>query len=215
MNYFTGPGFFKETAMRVGLYGRVSTSDKGQNVDMQLRELREYCERRGWQIIAEYADVGVSGAKDSRPQLDKMMADAHKRRFDVVAVWKFDRFGRSLKHLVNALSEFESLGIAFVSLQDAVDLSTPQGRLMFGIISAMAEFERSMIQTRVRSGMANARSKGKHCGRPAVTVDVAQIASLRDSGHSVRDIARTLGVSIGTVHSYCSKRVSESVPVTC
>src|SRR5208283_3214149 len=193
MNYFTGPGFFKETAMRVGLYGRVSTSDKGQNVDMQLRELREYCERRGWQIIA----------------------DAHKRRFDVVAVWKFDRFGRSLKHLVNALSEFESLGIAFVSLQDAVDLSTPQGRLMFGIISAMAEFERSMIQTRVRSGMANARSKGKHCGRPAVTVDVAQIASLRDSGHSVRDIARTLGVSIGTVHSYCSKRVSESVPVTC
>jgi DNA invertase Pin-like site-specific DNA recombinase len=196
--------------MRVGLYARVSTVDKGQDVTMQTRELHEYCERRGWIIAGEYVDVGVSGSKDSRPQLDKMMADAHRRKFDVVAVWKFDRFGRSLKHLVNALSEFESLSIAFVSLQDAVDLSTPQGRLMFGIISAMAEFERSMIQTRVRSGMANARSKGKHCGRPALTVDVAKIASLRDSGRSIREIAQALGVSIGTVHGYCSKRPCES-----
>jgi DNA invertase Pin-like site-specific DNA recombinase len=94
------------------------------------------------------------------------MADAHRRRFDVVAVWKLDRFGRSLKHLVNALAEFESLGIAFVSLQDSLDLSTPQGRLLFGIVASMCEFERSLIQTRVRSGMANARSKGVHCVRP-------------------------------------------------
>jgi DNA invertase Pin-like site-specific DNA recombinase len=142
------------------------------------------------------------------------MADAHRRRFDVVAVWKLDRFGRSLKHLVNALAEFESLGIAFVSLQDSLDLSTPQGRLLFGIVASMCEFERSLIQTRVRSGMANARSKGVHCGRPSVIVDSAQIARLRDAGRSVREIAREMHLSIGTVHSHCSKRLSEPVAVT-
>ena len=200
--------------MRVALYARVSTTDKGQDSGMQLRELREYIARRGWIVVCEYVDNGVSGSKDSRPQLDRMMSDAKRRKFDVVAVWRFDRFGRSLKHLVNALAEFESLGIAFVSLMDAIDLTTPQGRLMFGIVSSMAEFERSMIQQRVKSGMANAASKGVRIGRPTVAVDTAQITHLRNSGASVRTIAKSLGLSVGTVHAHCSKRLSESPAVS-
>src|ERR1700693_3852952 len=130
--------------MRTALYARVSTTDKGQNPQMQLRELREHCQRQGWEIIGEYVDVGVSGSKDSRPELNKLVADAHRRKLDAILVWKLDRFGRSLKHLVNSLAEFESLGIAFVSLSDNLDLSTPSGRLMFNIIGAMAEFEREL-----------------------------------------------------------------------
>ena len=117
--------------MKIALYARVSTADKGQDPEMQLRELREYCERRGWAVSTEYVDVGVSGAKDSRPQLNKLMADAKQRRFDAILVWKLDRFGRSLKHLVSALGEFEALGVAFVSLRDSFDLTTPAGWLMF------------------------------------------------------------------------------------
>src|SRR5258708_27576651 len=128
--------------MRSALYARVSTSDKGQAPEMQLRELREHCQRRGWEIVGEYVDVGVSGSKDSRPELNKLMADAHRRKLDGILVWKLDRFGRSLKHLVNALAEFESLAVTFISLKESLDLTTPAGRFMFGIISAMAEFER-------------------------------------------------------------------------
>ena len=122
--------------MKIALYARVSTADKGQDPEMQLRELREYCERRGWIVATEHVDVGVSGAKDSRPQLNKLMADAKQRRFDAILVWKLDRFGRSLKHLVSALGEFEALGIAFVSLRDSFDLTTPAGRLMFNMVAS-------------------------------------------------------------------------------
>ena len=125
---------------RVGLYARVSTS-VGQSPEMQLVELREFATRRGWTLVGEYVDHGVSGAKESRPALNRLMTDAKERNFDVVAVWKIDRFGRSLKHLVNALAEFESLGIAFVSLKDSLDLTTPSGRLLFQLVAAMAEFE--------------------------------------------------------------------------
>src|SRR5258707_6769437 len=146
--------------MRTALYARVSTSDKGQDPEMQLRELREHCQRRGWEIVGEFVDVGVSGSKDSRPQLNRLLAAAHRRQCDAVLVWKLDRFGRSLKHLVNALAEFESLGVAFISLKESLDLTTPAGRLMFGIISAMAEFERDLIRVRVRVGIVNFRAKG-------------------------------------------------------
>ena len=128
---------------------------------MQLRELREYASRRGWIVTEEYVDQGVSGSKETRPALTRLMADACQRRFDAVLVWKVDRFGRSLKHLVNALAELGALGVAFVSLRDNLDLSTPSGRLMFQIIGAMAEFERALIQERVRAGLRNARAKGK------------------------------------------------------
>jgi DNA invertase Pin-like site-specific DNA recombinase len=168
---------------------------------MQLRELRDYCQRRGFEIAGEYTDMGVSGSKDSRPELNRLMADAKQRRFDAVCVWKLDRFGRSLRHLVNALAELEALGVSFISLKDNLDLSTPSGRLMFQIIGAMAEFERALIQERVKAGLRNARAKGKRLGRPRVAVDSRQIARLRAQALSWAAIGERLGVSEGTVRN--------------
>ena len=184
---------------RAALYARVSTLS-GQNPEMQLSELREYASRRGWAIVGEYVDRGVSGAKESRPALNRLMADAHRRKFDAVLVWKLDRFARSLKQLVNALAEMEALGVAFVSLRDNLDLSTPSGRLMFQIIGAMAEFERALIQERVRAGLRHARAQGKRLGRPGVNVEGKSVRELRAHGASLRTIARQLGVGLGTVH---------------
>jgi DNA invertase Pin-like site-specific DNA recombinase len=195
-------------AERVALYARVSTL-AGQSPEMQLVELREYGARRGWLVIEEYVDHGVSGAKESRPALNRLMADAKQRRFDVVAVWKIDRFGRSLKHLVNALAELESLGVAFVSLKDSLDLTTASGRLLFQLVAAMAEFERSLIQERVRAGIRNARAKGRRLGRPRLDVDQGRIARLRANGASLRAISEQLGMSVGSVHRalQCSKNL--------
>ena len=185
------------TIARVALYARVSTLN-GQDPEMQLSELREYASRRGWAITSEYIDQGVSGSKESRPQLNQLMADAHRRKFDAVLVWKIDRFGRSLKHLVNALADLCAYGVAFVSFRDNLDLSTPSGRLMFQIIGAMAEFERSLIQERVKAGLRNARSKGKKFGRPRVQIDAALVAALRGEGLSWSQVCRTLKVSKGS-----------------
>jgi DNA invertase Pin-like site-specific DNA recombinase len=185
--------------MRVAIYARVSTTN-GQSPEMQLSDLREYASRRGWEVFAEYVDNGVSGAKESRPELNRLMTDAHRRHFDVVLCWKIDRFGRSLKHLVNALADLGGYGIAFVSLGDNLDLSTPSGRLMFQIIGAMAEFERSLIQERVRAGLRNARLKGKTLGRPPLSLDRERIARLRAAGASIREISAQLEVSTATVH---------------
>jgi DNA invertase Pin-like site-specific DNA recombinase len=160
---------------------------------MQLRELREYASRRGWVVENEYVDQGISGSKESRPALNSLMADAHRRKFDAALVWKIDRFGRSLKHLVNSLAELGAVGVAFVSFRDSLDLSTPSGRLMFQIIGAMAEFERALIQERVRAGLRNARAKGKRLGRPRVIVDAARIAGLRAQGASWATIKAALG----------------------
>jgi DNA invertase Pin-like site-specific DNA recombinase len=162
---------------QVALYARVSTLNN-QDPEMQLSELREYAGRRGWQIVEEFTDQGVSGCKESRPALNRLMSDACRRKFDAILVWKIDRFGRSLKHLVNSLAELAALGVAFISLRDNLDLSTPSGRLMFQIIGAMAEFERALIQERVRAGLRNARAKGRRLGRPRVIVDALQIARL-------------------------------------
>jgi len=185
---------------RIALYARVSTSAGHQDPEMQLRELREYAGRRQWEIAEIYTDTGVSGSKDSRPALNRLMADACRRRFDSVLVWKLDRFGRSLRHLVNALAELEALGVAFISLGDNLDLSTPSGRLMFQIIGAMAEFERALIQERVRAGLRNARAKGKRLGRPQTLVDTTRITALRASGASWREISRRLHVPLGTLY---------------
>jgi DNA invertase Pin-like site-specific DNA recombinase len=194
--------------MRTALYARVSTSDKGQDPQMQLRDLREHCQRRGWEIVGEYVDVGVSGSKDSRPELNKLVADAHRRKLDAILVWKLDRFGRSLKHLVNSLAEFESLGIAFISLKESLDLTTPAGRLMFGIISAMAEFERDLIRERVRSGIANRRAKGFRVGRKPISIDPAKLLQLRSQGQTIREIALTLGCSRSLVHKTLSEQAA-------
>lgn len=191
--------------MRVGIYARVSTSHGQQDPDMQLRELREYAKHRELLIIGEYVDR-LTGSKDSRPALNRLMADASRRKFDAVLVWKLDRFGRSLRHLVNAIAELEALGVAFISFRENLDLSTPSGRLMFQIIGAMAEFERSLIQERVRAGIRNARAKGKRLGRPRVFVSDSKIATLRASGASWRTIALELGVGLGTVYRTIAAR---------
>lgn len=187
-------------------YARVSTLNSGQDPTMQTRELREFCERRGWEIFDCYVDNGVSGKKDSRPQLNRMMRDAHARRFDVVVCWRFDRFSRSVSHLCRALETFHALGIQFVSLSEQVDTTTPTGKLVFTILGAVAEGERNLIAERVRAGLKNARAKGKTLGRPRVDVDATRIESLRASGHSWRKIAHIMGVSVGTVYAAAQSR---------
>jgi DNA invertase Pin-like site-specific DNA recombinase len=184
--------------MRVALYARVSTLN-GQHPEMQLAELREYASRRGWQVTGEYVDQGFSGSKDSRPALNRLMADAHSRQFEAILVWKIDRFGRSLKHLVNTLSDLDSYGVAFVSLRDNLDLSTPSGRLMFQVIGAMAEFELSLTKERVKCGLVNARANGKQLGRPRRVVDRDRILAMKSEGTSLREIANAMGIGYGTV----------------
>jgi DNA invertase Pin-like site-specific DNA recombinase len=178
---------------RVAVYARVSTSNGQQDPEMQLRELREYAKHRELTIVGEYVDK-MTGSKDSRPALNRLMADASQRKFDAVLVWKLDRFGRSLRHLVNALAELEALGLSFISLRDNLYLSTPSGRLMFQIIGAMAEFERLLIQERVKAGLRNAKAKGRRLGRPRADIDEGEVLALRKSGGSWRDIAKKLGV---------------------
>jgi len=186
--------------MRAAVYARVSTVNNGQSPEMQLRDFSEYCTRRGWTVAGEYVDVGITGSKEKRPELDRLMADAHRRRFDVVVVWKFDRFARSVSHLLRALETFQTLGIEFVSLTEGVDTSTPAGKLVFTILGAVAELERSLIAERVKAGLRNARAKGKQLGRPRKVLDASRIASLRAGGLGWRAIAKQLGVGVGTLY---------------
>jgi DNA invertase Pin-like site-specific DNA recombinase len=180
---------------KAAIYARVSTTNHGQDVSMQTRDLEQFAKARGWRLIDSYLDVGISGSKDSRPQLDRLMADAHKRRFDIVIVWKFDRFARSVSHLLRALETFNALGIAFVSLSEQMDTTTPTGKMIFTVLGAVAELERSLIVERVRAGLRNARAKGKTLGRPRKIVDAAKIADLRTQGRSWREIAREVGTN--------------------
>jgi len=186
--------------MKVAIYARVSTTGNGQSPEMQTRELREYVERRGWTVAGEYVDVGISGTREKRPELDRLMADAHRRKFDVVAVWKFDRFARSVSHLLRALDTFRILGIEFVSLSESLDTATPAGRMVFTVLGAVAELERSLIVERVKAGLRNAKAKGKHLGRPHVAVDASRVAALRERGASWPQIAKQLGVGVGTAY---------------
>src|SRR3984885_10896277 len=190
--------------MKAAIYARVSTTNHGQDVSLQIRELREYCERRGFAIAGEYTDVGISGSKDSRPELNRLMADAHKRRFDVVCVWRFDRFARSVSHLLHAPETFKALGIDFVSYSEQMDTSTPAGKMVFTVLGAVAELERSLIVERVKAGLRNARTKGKRIGRPRVSVDAAKVSRLHTQGRSIREIANELGYSRGIVHKTLS-----------
>lgn len=183
------------------VYARVSKVNAGQDPTMQTRELAEYCQRRGWEIFDCYVDEGVCGKKDSRPELNRLMTDAHARRFDVVVCWRFDRFSRSVSHLCRALETFHALKIDFVSMIEQIDTTTPAGTFVFHVLAAVAESERQTIVERVRGGLRNARAKGKRLGRPRKTVDVAKIDSLRASGHSWRSIAGLMKMSVGTVYS--------------
>ena len=183
---------------RAAIYARVSTGHNGQDPTMQTRELEEYCERRGWELADSYIDNGISGSKESRPELDRLMSDAYRRRFDAVVVWKFDRFARSVSHLLRALETFKALGIDFVSLSEQVDTSTPTGKMVFIVLGAVAELERSLIAERVRAGIRNARAKGKRLGRPRVAVDASRIAVLRAQGCSWSAIHQETGTAKGT-----------------
>lgn len=188
--------------LRAALYARVSTGK--QDEAMQLSEMREFCERRKWTLDI-FADSGYSGAKASRPQLDRMMAECRHRKYDVVVVYRFDRFARSVKQLVEALAEFNELGIQFVSLHENVDTTLPQGKLLFHIFAAVAEFERELTRERVISGLAHARARGVTLGRPKRIVNVDKIASLRAQGASWRAVADRLGVGLATLYRRCSE----------
>ena len=180
---------------RAAVYVRVSTHD--QEVENQLEELRRYVAARGWKA-REYLDEGVSGALDQRPALDELVRDAKRRRFDVLLCWRLDRLGRSLKHLVTLLDELHELGVAFVSLGEGIDCTTPAGRLQLHILAALAQFERERIAERVRAGLARVRREGRRLGRPPV--QVTQDALDLVTGLSVREAARRLGVSRSTAH---------------
>lgn len=180
------------TGDRTATYARVSTAD--QSPALQHDGLRAFADRAGLSVVAAYTDVAVSGRKEGRPDLDRLMASARRRELDCVLVWKFDRFARSVSHLVRALDEFDHLGVRFVSVQDHVDTTSPMGRAMFTVIGAMAELESALIAERVQAGMAAAKARGRHVGRPATDGDlVARVEALaRDTDLSVRKIHAAL-----------------------
>src|SRR5215472_14110803 len=173
--------------------------DQPMNVFLGREQVKQWTTRRGWEIAGEYVDEGISGAKDKQPQLDRLMAGAHKRRFDGVVVWKFDRFARSVSHLLRALETFKALGIQFVSFSEQMDTSTPTGKMIFTALGAVAELERSLIAERVRAGLRNAKAKGKRLGRSSSQISVAEIQQLLTKGCSMMEVAATLGVSAATV----------------
>jgi len=187
-------------SLKTALYARVSTNS--QHPENQLLALRKYAEARGLEVLAEYVDAGQSGGKASRPALDRLMMDARRRKFNIVLVARLDRLARSLKQLVMTLDELRELGIAFVSLQEAFDTSTSTGMLLFQVVGAIAEFERSLIRERIALGLERAREQGKTIGRPlGAVVDTEEIHSLRNQGLSLRAIARQVGISHPTVAS--------------
>lgn len=197
--------------MRAALYARVSTGR--QDDEMQLAEMREFCERRKWKPEI-FGDHGFSGSKLNRPDLDRMMAACRRRKFDVVVVYRFDRFARSTKQLVDALDEFNRLGIQFVSLHESVDTTSPHGKLLFHIFAAIAEFERELIRERVRSGLAHARARGRIGGRPRSNPDIEKIRELRARRVPWREVARLVGVSEATARRallIAQKPLSEAV----
>jgi DNA invertase Pin-like site-specific DNA recombinase len=186
--------------MRIGIYARVSTADKGQDVGLQVRELEAYAHARGWSIREIYVDEGVSGSQIKRPALDRLMAACRRRQLDAVLVWRLDRLGRSLKHLITTLDELRTLGVAFVSLHEQLDCTTATGQLLIHLLAAFAEFERAIIKERVRAGLQNARAKGRRLGRPTLSVDKLHLKQLRKQGLSIRQIAECLKISAGSVH---------------
>lgn len=190
--------------MKAALYTRVSTND--QSVEMQSSDLKRYCDQRGFEIFKEYCDQGVSGVKDKRHGLDELMADARKRKFDVVLVWRFDRFARSTKHLITALEEFRHLGIDFISYQENVDTSSALGKTIFVIIAAIGELERGIILERVKAGLRRAKESGVILGRPRkMDLDIEELQRMRGKGMSLRQIAREMKACAATVYKCLQK----------
>ncbi len=186
-----------KTHLRAALYARVSTND--QTAENQLRALREHAERAGWIVAAEFTDHAVSGTRERRPGLDALMAEARRRKFDVIAVAALDRLGRNLRHLVTLLDEVQHLGHSLVSLREAIDLTSPIGRAMFGLVGVLAEVERAWIIERTNAGLRRARAQGKKLGRPHVLVDRDRLYALLAEGFSLRQVARRMGHSRATL----------------
>ena len=194
---------------KVAIYVRVSTS--GQTVENQERELLAHCQRQGWQVHKVYRDEGFSGAVADRPALKEMMADARLKKFDLLAVWKVDRIARSISHLIEVLSELKSLGVGFISLTEAINTETAQGRMLCSFLGAIGEFEREMTIERVRSGMARAKAAGVRIGRPRAGFDVNEAIRLKQDGQSWNQVAKAVGASSATVRRIVTpllKRVS-------
>ena len=196
-------------AKRAALYIRVSTGE--QNTEAQERSLKEYVQRRGWKVQKIYRDQGVSGASSNRPALNELLRDCRRGSFDVLVVWKFDRFARSLKQLISGLELCRAFGIDFVSVTESIDTSLPSGELVFMMIGAVAQFERSLIAERGKSSLANARAKGKALGRPPLRkltrTEVRELRRQRTQ-HNVpfRDLSKKFGVSVWTAHRLCVGR---------
>ncbi len=183
--------------MKVALYARVST--ESQDPEVQLSALRSHADNRGWEVVEEFVDRGFSGAKEKRPALDRLMRAAWDGKFQLVLVWRFDRFARSVKHLISALESFRSLNIHFISLQEQFDTCTPIGQAMFTIIGAMAQLERDIIRDRVRAGLDRARERGVRLGRPPADARPQQVLSLKANGLSLQEMARRLHCSRSTI----------------
>ncbi len=202
-------------AQRAALYARVSTVGHGQDVGLQLEELRQAAAQRGWVVVEEFVDDGVSGTKASRLALDRMMEAARLGRVDLVAVWKLDRLGRSLANLLSTLDELGHHGVGFVSLRDAgIDTTSPTGRLLLQLMGAFAEFERGLIRERCMAGQARARAKGKHVGRPrreTAPAAVQAASELMDRGWSLRQAAEATGIPRDTLRRRLAERPRPAV----
>ena len=178
---------------------------QGQDPETQLVQLRGYAQARNFEVITEFIDY-ASGTTEDRTQYKLMMAAAKKRKIDVVLVWRYDRFARSTQALVNALKEFQSLGIDFISYQENIDTTTPTGELIFHVMASLAQFESSLISQRVKAGMARAKAQGKHIARPPIAKELqAKIIELQREGVSMNKISKTLGIAYGTFYNYRSK----------
>ena len=186
--------------LRAALYARVSTTNHGQDVGLQLEELRQLAQQRGWTIVGEFVDEGVSGTTTSRPALDAMLDAARRGKLDLIVTWKLDRLGRSLQHLPQVLDDLTAHRVGFVAARDAgIDTTSPQGRLLLQLLGAFAEFERAMIRERVIAGVSRAQAAGTHCGRPRRELDLRAAKLLLQQGQSVRQVAEMLAIPRGTL----------------
>jgi len=187
---------------RMALYARVSTVDKGQDPETQLLVLREYAARRAYVIVGEYVDY-ASGTREDRPQYQALFAAARRRQVDIVLVWRYDRFARSTQALVQALKEFHSLGVDFISYQENIDTTTPQGEMIFTVMASLAQFESTLMSERVKAGMARAKAQGKRISRAPIAKGIqVRIAELHAQGTSLHQISKQLGLGYGTVWNY-------------
>jgi len=194
--------------MQVAAYARVSTINHHQDPEVQLRDIRDYCARKGWELTEEYVDKGLSGTRANRPELNRLMTDADGKKFGAVIVWKFDRFARSSAHLINSLQRFKSLGVEFVSVQDNIDTSTPMGECVFTILAAFGQLEHAVIVERIKAGLRNAKAKGRMPGKKRRILDLPAVRERMSAGESMRKVAKSLGISPALL----SKRLKEPTP---